>query len=676
MNKFEHLLSPLQVGSFRYRNRVMCAPMVFGAAVVGDQYGNAKYAPGKYNKVEEPAKGGAAVVSVGEIDINSREAKRMPLPDVDFSITSGAAFNAISEYAWRIKRHGAVALIELNHPGAMKPAIPGTPNAWGPVARTTREETAANCRQEMKDLSVVEEMDEVMMESVYYDFAQAAFYMQKAGFDGVVVHAGHGFLLHQFLSARTNKRKDRYGGILENRARFPLEVLRRIRRRVGPHFLIELRLSGSEKVPGGMEAEETGLFCQMAEDIIDCVHISSGLYERSDDANVSQGMFTPHGYNAPLSAEVKRHTKLPVGVIGAINSPEQAEQILADSQADYIVLGRQMIADPEFVNKLLTGREKEIRRCVRCYTCMSPIPDPEQEKPFDGIMPWLKVGGCAINPMANCQQTLEEMPKVQSAKKLVIVGGGPAGMQAAITAADRGHIVTLLEQEGALGGLLKFTDADADKEDLRNFKDLLIYEVHLRHNNIKVCLNTRATAERIGREQPDGVILAVGSSPKRIPIPGIEHAIHALEAYRMEESVGKDVVIIGGGLVGCETGVHLAGAGRRVTIVDPLIRLAHESCGRYRNSLMAEMERRGIRGVVRSKCVEIRPEGVTIEHEDGEREDIPADTVVYALGMVSNPTEELEHSLSVPVYKIGDCVRPAKVAEAIKEGFFTAVSIV
>lgn len=249
-------------------------------------------------------------------------------------------------------------------------------------------------------------------------------------------------------------------------------------------------------------------------------------------------------------------------------------------------------------------------------------------------------------------------------------------MQAAITAADRGHIVTLLEQEGQLGGLLKFTDVDVDKEDLRNFKDLLIHEVHLRHNNIKVCLHTCATAERIKAEQPDAVILAVGSSPKHIPIPGIEHAIHALDVYQTTEPLGKKIVMIGGGLVGCETGVHLARTGHQVTVVDSLIRLAHESCGRYRNSLMAELERQGIQGIVKSKCVEIRPNGVTIEHEDGCREDIPADTVVYALGMVSNPTEELEHALSVPVYKIGDCVRPAKVAEAIKEGFFTAVSIV
>lgn len=181
MNQYPNLLSPLKVGNFIYKNRVMCAPMVFGSAVVGNQYDNARFAPGKYYKVEMPAKGGAAVVSVGELDVNSRQAKRMPLPDVDFTVTSGADFNAISEYAWRIKRHGAVALIELSHPGALKPAIPGTPNAWGAVGITAREENAADLREEMRGLSVVEEMDESMMESVYADFAQAAYYVKCAG---------------------------------------------------------------------------------------------------------------------------------------------------------------------------------------------------------------------------------------------------------------------------------------------------------------------------------------------------------------------------------------------------------------------------------------------------------------------------------------------------------------
>ncbi len=658
MEQYPHLFAPLTVNNRVYRNRIMCSPMVFGASVVGNQYNNAAAAPALYLKVERPARGGAAVVSVGEVSVNADDAKRMPLPDLDFSQRSGAAFAAIAEYARRIHSHGAAALIELCHPGSAKPPIPGTAGPWGPVAFTRPDGVAVTA------------MDEAMMDKVCRDFAAAARFMQAAGFDGVVIHAGHGFLLTQFLSARTNTRTDGYGGSLENRARFPLRILKAVREAVGSGFILEARISGREKIQGGMEVEEVGQFCHMAEPYLDAVHVSSGLYFLENEYGTSSTMYHPHGYNAPLSARIKEYVGIPVGVVGGINSPELAEQLIASGKADYVVLGRQMIADPEFANKAAAGRSGDIRQCVRCFQCFSPVPDPEQQIPDDGVVPWLKVGRCALNPIAGTDFEWDRLPPVSTPKTVAIVGGGPAGMQAAITAAGRGHRVILLEQREALGGTLWFAEIDVDKGDLAQFRDFLIRQVRQRPN-IEVRLNCRAGAALLRALRADTVLLATGAVPARPPIPGLEHAVHALAVYDSGARIGKRVVMVGGGLVGCETGLHLAKLGHSVTVIDPLRRMAHEARGKYRNALIHEMEKCGVVSLCGARCREIAPDGVWIENAAGQTQRLEADAVVYALGMRPN----LDHELEPGAVRIGDCDRPAKVAEAIRAGFEAALRI-
>ncbi|MBQ9814494.1 MAG: FAD-dependent oxidoreductase [Lachnospiraceae bacterium] len=661
-DKYKNILSPLKLNDkYTMKNRVMCAPMVFGTAVVGNEYGNAAYAPGKYGKLEMPAAGGTAMVSVGETDINNFDAKRMPLPDVDYSIRSGEAFNAISEYAWRIKRHGAIALIELNHCGFMKPPIPGT-EIWGPSAGFTPEGAP------------IKEMDEEMMDSVCRDFVNTALFMQEAGFDGVCIHAGHGFLMMQFVSPLTNKRTDEYGGSIDNRCKFPVRIFREIREAVGPDFIIEARVSGVEGLPGGMTIEDTARFIQLSQDYINGAHVSCGTYSgETVEASGMHAIFEPHGYNLPNAKYVKDRVNIPIGVVGFITDPDFVEAAIADGSVDYVVMGRQMIADPEYVNKLATGREKEIRRCIGCITCFE-FPDPEQEIKFDGVMPWLKVGNCAINPIANSEKTVDEMPKPEGSRKVLIVGGGPAGIQAAITAADRGHKPILVDENDKLGGTLFFTDVDVDKKDISQFKDTIIYEVSIR--DIDVRLNTKVTPEMIKEIDPDVLILATGSTEKVIPIPGIENAIPALEVYRHPERVGQKVVIVGGGLVGTEEGLHLAKTGHDVTVVEMIKRLAHESCGTYRNQLMYEFEKAGAKGYARTKVIEIKPTGVDVEKEDGSREFLPADTVIAALGYNEKDTSELEAAAGrAKVYKIGDCSKVAKIGGAIRAGFDAAMDI-
>ena len=319
--KFEHLFSPMQVGKVTYRNRIVSAPMAFGLIVQ-----NPDARDFTYRKLEASAKGGNGCVIVGETDVNFTDAVRIPgFRPFDFAKPEEdpETFDAVGEYARRIKRHGAVALAELVHCGKEKvPFGPGQ-EAIGPIETTN----LAGVR--------VRPMNEDDMARIARDFAVSATYMQKAGFDGVLIHGGHGFLFTQFLSPLMNTRTDSYGGSLENRARFPLQILKAVREAVGPDFLVELRIDGTDHQPGGITPEETGAFVAMAEPYITSVHVTCGIYEASVKSGTESSMFHPHGLNIDNAAIIKKYTKLPVGAVGGINSPELCEQAIAEGKIDF-----------------------------------------------------------------------------------------------------------------------------------------------------------------------------------------------------------------------------------------------------------------------------------------------------------------------------------------------------
>jgi 2,4-dienoyl-CoA reductase-like NADH-dependent reductase (Old Yellow Enzyme family)/thioredoxin reductase len=658
MSNFEHLFQPLKINKYIYKNRIVSAPMVFGAVF---QFEEA--AARAYRKVEACARGGAAAVIVGETSVNFTDAERIPFKPIDYTNYSGTYFDGFKRYADLIKKHDSIAMIELFHAGGEKDPLPGQPNPRGPTGYVR------------KDGVIVDEMDAGMMDKACEDFATAATFMQTAGFDGILIHAGHGWLFSQFLSPLFNKRKDKYGGSLNNRARFPIEILQRTRAQVGPDFIIEARISGRDGVPGGIEVEEVGRFCHMLEGVIDSVHITVGLYNNPVFTNQFSSMFVEHGCNAALSAIVKRYTSLPVGVVGGINSPELAEKIIAESKADFVVLARQMIADPDFPNKARSGRETEIRKCIRCFTCFPGSPEAGYDTaPDDGTPLMIKVGSCSINPKANLPVAVDDMPKPMGSRNVLIVGGGVAGMQAAITAVDRGHKVTLVEKSDKLGGILNFTKVDVNKNDLWNFINMLVYEIQIHRVNVR--LNTEVNPDFIEKMKPEALILALGSSPLVPSIPGIDNALHALKVYDQPNNIGKRVVMVGGGLVGCETGLHLAKIGHDVIVIEMLKRLANESFGMYREALILEMQKYNMIGKTGTRCIEITSTGVNVENEDGIQEFIEADTVVCALGMKANCTSGLHTAAGeIPVYEAGDCVGPRKVDDAVKEGFTAAMTI-
>jgi pyruvate/2-oxoglutarate dehydrogenase complex dihydrolipoamide dehydrogenase (E3) component len=346
-----------------------------------------------------------------------------------------------------------------------------------------------------------------------------------------------------------------------------------------------------------------------------------------------------------------------------------------------------MIADPEFPNKARDGREDEIRRCTRCYHCYPGMPElpwddkatlvPDMTSPPTNILRGRGLGRCSINPVSGNQVDIDDLPEPGGSRNVLVVGGGPGGMQAAITAADRGHRVTLVEKDISLGGVVRFTDTDLHKVDLRDFKDLLVREVGRR--DIKVRLNTEATPELIADSKPDAVILAIGASPCMPATPGLDTAMHVLDVYKDDSRIGKKVVIVGGGLSGCETALHLADKGHEVTIVEMLENLATEATGMALTATILQIEKRDITVKTGAKCIEITPKGVKVENASGETEVIECDTVVHSLGMEAKraETESLRAAAGdASVFEVGDCVRGAKVYEAISEGFMAAMEVI
>ena len=650
--KYPNLFSPMKVGTHTYKNRIVASPIYNGAFI------NVPYLSDVLQQgMRTRASGGCAQVTIGETPVDFVGASREPFPPIDYTNFNDPAMAKFNDLISYIKSQGAISMIELSHCGESVEKIPGVEYGIGPMGYVR------------PDGMEIYAMDEAKMLEVTEHFITAAKFFKEAGVDGIMIHVGHGWLLHQFLSSRTNKRTDEYGGSLENRSRFPLTLLKSVREAMGEDFIIEIRISGDECEENGMGIDETVEFCKMAEPYVDLMHMSVGVYRNPILSGEFSSLFHPHGLNADMSAALKKAVKVPVVVVGGINSPEFAEKLIAQGKCDFVALGRQLSADPDFAKKAEADMGWDINPCLRCFKC---FPGPLEGVELADIA---KYFGCTVNPVSFFfnREVLDSKPT--GSRNVLVIGGGIGGMQAAVTAFDRGHKVTLVEKTDSLGGLLKFTDTDFFKVDLREFKDVLIRRV--KERDINVVLGKEFTSADIAAFGADAVIIAVGSSPVVPPIKGIENAIKALDTYADISNVGKKVVMVGGGLVGCEAGLNLAKNGRDVTIIELLDKVAPDSYPMHRIALVEQMDRM-LTYRTSLKCTSIEKNGVTVANADGKEEFIPADTVVFALGMKANKVEAEElHSAfkDIPVYEVGDCIRAAKVFEAVREGYIAAMNI-
>jgi 2,4-dienoyl-CoA reductase-like NADH-dependent reductase (Old Yellow Enzyme family)/thioredoxin reductase len=652
INKFPNLFSTIKIGPLTFKNRIISAPTSVAELSAEGHLTRDNIA---YYKLK--AKGGAAVVTVGESIVHSATGKSHPK---QILLDDEGVIPSLVETADAIHQYGAIASIELSHGGMeCDPMFLGGRNPIGPSATSTD----IGFRTKGLNTVVVEEMDEALMEVIANAYAAGAATAKLAGFDMCVVHAGHGWLLAQFFSPLTNKRTDKFGGSVENRARFPMMVIDRVRKRVGKDFPIELRISGSELTEGGLTLEDAIAICRMAEDKVDLIHVSAGAHSVIDTMTVMHpSMFLPHGCNVYLAAAVKKAVKIPVITVGGMTDPVQMEEIIAEGKADIIALARGLLADPFIPNKAQHGKDDEIIHCVRCFDCI-------------GGMFLTRTMKCAVNPIIGREYECSFSARPSEKKKVLIAGGGPAGMQAAITAAERGHEVTLCEKGESLGGALNFARDVSFKADIHRFMETQIRKVN--SMAIKVMVNTEVTPDFVEQERPDVLIAAVGAEPIIPKISGIDRAsvMHATDVHKGAIKIGQKVVMIGGGLMGCETGLYLAQQGRDVTIIEMLDEIAVEGNIMHRRALMLELE----------KSVKLRPgltvvkiidKGVMASDREGKETLFEADTVITAVGMKPKTiTVDALRSAAPEFIAIGDCFKARRILQAVRTGYDAGMAI-
>ena len=573
-SRYEHVFEPIRIRGVDFKNRLEMAPP---SPNLADREG--RVTPEFVDFFRPIAKGGAAIIHVGNSVVDIKEACD---EERQLDLGSDQCILPLTRFVEMCHGYGALASLEINHNGKDSDF---DKTGKAPFSASSFIASSEIWRAQMHGREPIPtiEMDHAKIKETVEKYAAAAYRCKRAGFKMCMIHGGHGNLISQFASRLYNKRKDDYGGSLKNRARFAIEVLDRVRELCGENFVIEYRISADEIHPDGMHFDETLQFIELIQHKVDILHVSAGLHgEFQYMRNWWQNYLMDREYNVHYAADIKKKfPNLLVCTVGSIMNIKRAEEILAAGQADFVAMCRPLLADPEMPRKYALGREEDHRPCLRCQYCGLRLMIPA-------------VINCAVNPFLGNETEFPEgkVKKADVKKKVAVIGGGPAGIQALLTLCERGHDVTLYEMSDRLGGHVVPGSALSFKQDVRDYLEYLVRQA--KKAPARILLNTEATKEMLDAEGYDALIIAVGSRPAVPPVPGIDkpHVHWAPEVDMGKVKAGQKTVIVGAGAVGIECAIGLKRAGKDVTVVEmaPDMSNLRASAGGASMELMALIE--------------------------------------------------------------------------------------
>jgi len=665
---FDLLFEPIRIGTLEIPNRILMPSL--GTLFSMDQRLNERH----YRFYERRAQGGAGVIVAGPVGVDFVGAGIIAL-----SLRQDDYIPDFATLAERVHRYGTKIMVQLFHAGRY--SFSAFLDGQEPIAPSAvRSKYTGEVPREMTIEDIVAVQDA---------FAAAAVRAKKAGLDGVEIIGSAGYLISQFLSPVTNLRTDRYGGSFENRARFAVETIEKVRAAVGKDFPVTIRVAGNNFVKGGNTNEESARFCRLFEEAgVDAINVTGGWHE----AFVSQlTMEVPRGGYAYLAAGIKRMVSVPVIASNRITDPYTAEYILNEGMADMVALGRVLVADPDWPIKAREGRPEEIRPCVGCLQgCLDRI--------FTG-QPLC----CLVNAEAGLEGE-RQIRKTSAPKKVVVIGAGPAGMEAARVAGLAGHEVHLYDKRMRLGGQLIVAGTPPGRQEFLTLADY--YRAVLPKAGVKIHLGKEIKPKAVARMKADAVILAEGARPIIPAIPGVDlpHVMTSWDFLEKNPRIGRRVAVIGGGAVGLETALLAAKKGTinpetlvflmfhraesdeklhelltkgstEVTVYEMLPRVGQDVGKSSRWVLLGELKEFGVRLLTSAKVERIEPHGIVYDH-DGEKKTDPCDTVILAVG--SAPKRTLADALEragIPFKSVGDCNAARKIIDAVHEGYVAATEI-